>query len=299
LRQEAGVVARPAGTPKTSALRLGPERGTTIPIASRHKLVTIDPLTTYPLTKTWRSGSLKGTLIVPSEAILTMPFHPAIARCLFSLAMVLPGAAVFGATAAATPQPVITAGARTITISGVTPGGTVVLFGASHETREGNPPIPRNVRRAELLVDTDGDGSVVYDVGGAVPAIAVWIAVDLTTGAHGGGPLTDFPGAPAAPISTAAFLRSNPGALNKLSLPFAELALLVVRPKVGAWQAYAAKHSARDENRGTTKQLQLDLASAIQPLGDNKVTLGVPQPGDVVVAIDPRGLSYAVVEVSR
>jgi hypothetical protein len=171
----------------------------------------------------------------------------------------------------------------------VTPRGTVVLFAASHETREGNPPIPRNVRRAELLVDTDGDGSVVYDVGRPVPPIAVWIAVDVTTGAHGGGPLTDFPGAQAAPVSSATFLRSNPGALNKLSLPFAELALLVVRPKVGAWQAYAAKHSARDEHRGTTNQLQLDLASTIQPLGDNKVTLGVPQPGDVVVASTPGG----------
>jgi hypothetical protein len=57
-----------------------------------------------------------------------------------------------------------------------------------------------------------------------------------------------------------------PLAVNKFSLPFTELALLVVRPKVGAWQGYAAKQSARDENRGTTKQLQVDLTASIQPL---------------------------------
>jgi hypothetical protein len=200
---------------------------------------------------------------------------------------------------AALARPTITAGERMIVVSGITPRGSVILFGASHETRADSPPVPRTVRRTEVLVDTDGDGSVALDLGIPVPPIAIWIAVDVTTGAFSGGPLTVFPGAPAAPFSSAEFVRSNPGALNKIALPFAELAVVVVRPGVGAWQAYAAKHSALDENRGTTKQLQLDLASSIAPVGENKATLGTPKAGDVVAVIDPRGLNYAIVEVSR
>jgi len=202
-------------------------------------------------------------------------------------------------TSGATTRPTISAGERTILVSGITPRGSVILFGASHETRNATPPVPRTVRRAEVLVDADGDGTVAYDLGAPVSPIAIWIAVDVTTGASSGGPLTAFPGAPAGPFSSAEFVRSNPGALNKIALPFAKLAVVIVRPAVGAWQAYAAKHSPLDENRGTTKQLQLDLASSIAPVGDNKATLGMPRMGDVVAVIDPRGLNYAIVEVSR
>lgn len=200
--------------------------------------------------------------------------------------------------AAAIPAPTITYGPTTIIVSGVTPHGKAVLFGASHDLRDGNPPIPQVTRRAEILADADGDGVVQLELGHKVSQFAVWIAVDLMTGAHSGAPSSDFPGASAAQVTPSVLLENNPGALSKFTWRYPEIALLLVRPGTGAWQTYAAKHSALDEHRGTHQPLQIDLGD-LTAVGDTTGSPGLPVFPDVVVVIDPRGMNYGILDVAH
>jgi len=253
---------------------------------------------------TWRrsSGSLQKHHFSPEEKVRRIHLvveEPRVKNlCLaVSIALAIPRCA-FAADAPAQPSPSITYGPSAVMVSGVTPHGKVVLFGAGHEARSGNPPIPQVLRRVEMLVDSDGDGSVQLDLGHAVPPLSIWIAVDVTTGTFSGRAASDFPGASLALITPATLLQGNPGSLSSFGWPYAELALLVVRPRIGAWQIYAAKHSALDERRGTAGRLQINLGG-VSAVGDTTGQPGLPLPGDVLAVIDPRGMHFGILGVGR
>lgn len=72
-------------------------------------------------------------------------------------------------------------GPRSITVAGVTPGGTLIVFGVAREPLNTIPVTPAIVVRAETLVDLDRDGIVSLEFPGAVPRLGMWAAVDLTT----------------------------------------------------------------------------------------------------------------------
>lgn len=188
-------------------------------------------------------------------------------------------------------------GPRSITVAGVTPGGTLIVFGVAREPLNTIPVTPAIVVRAETLVDLDRDGIVSLEFPGAVPRLGMWAAVDLTSGIHAAfsSPLYE----PRRIAVDDELLRhDNAGQLKKLEWPFSELDVLVVRPGEGAWRFYASKSSAADENRGEKHTLRVDLGN-MTPIGNAPAGPGKFSKGDVIAIFDRLELQYGIMEVGR
>jgi hypothetical protein len=206
-------------------------------------------------------------------------------------------AAVPSLAAAEAPPLAIRFAQQSITISGVTRGGSILVVGVAHELRGSPPRVPTVVRRAEILRDTDGEGEVRLDVPGGVPRMALWAAIDMVNGAHAAfsSPETDARSVELVPD----LVRSdNAGQLRKIEWPFAEIDLFIVRPGMGAWQLYASKASGLDENRHNQNPLRLDVESTI-PIADSPAAPRAIRSGDVIVIFDRRGMQYGILEVGR
>lgn len=75
--------------------------------------------------------------------------------------------------------PEITLEPDAVSVTGVTPGGSLAWILLTHQ-RVGYYPVTRY--GAEILVDDDGDGSVRIEPADGIPAMALFLVVDLTTG---------------------------------------------------------------------------------------------------------------------
>ena len=202
-----------------------------------------------------------------------------------------------GARAADAPVPLILSfSQQVVTVSAATPGGKVILFGVGREMSDSHPPAPRTVRRMQVLTDDDHDGILRYDLQRAIPRMAMWAAVDLTSGAHIAAP---SPGFEPVRVSVTPDLvkNDNAGQLKKLEWPFAEMDLLVVRPGSGAWHLYASKYSGLDENAANQNALRIDVERMI-PIGDSPAPPKQFKKDDVIALFDPRWMQFGIVEVN-
>lgn len=193
-----------------------------------------------------------------------------------------------------------TFGERSLTISGVTVGGRLVVFGVARELLNTKPATPAVVIRAEILTDADRDGIVRLDFPVPVPRRGMWSVADLQTGAHAAFPTPGYE--PRRVELVPELLRNdNAGQLNKLEWPFSQIDLLVCRPGVGggAWRFYASKASLYDENRSNGKRaLRIDVAHMIR-IGDSPEAPGRFKNGDVVAVFDRGQMQYGILEVGR
>lgn len=186
-------------------------------------------------------------------------------------------------------------GERSVTVNGITRGGDVVLFAISKEPSQSVPPIPIQTSRALVLHDDDRDGDVTFEHPHKVPVIAVWIAVDVTTGQW---VASGSPGFDAVPMPLEEFAKhDNAGQLRKLSAQVPEMYVLLVRPGGGAWRMFAAKTSELDETPHE-RPLRIDI-DAMKPLGEKMPKLNAIHRGDVVAMVEPRSMRFAVVEVGK
>ena len=171
------------------------------------------------------------------------------------------------ASAADNPTPlVLSFSQQAITVSSATPGGKVILFGVGREMSDSHPPTPRTVRRMQVLTDDDHDGVVRYDLQRTIPRMAMWAAVDLTSGGRVAVPSPGFEPV-RIPVTPDLVKNDNAGQLKKLEWPFAEMDLLLVRPGTGAWHLYASKYSGLDENAANRNPLRIDI-ERMSPIGD-------------------------------
>ncbi|HKS21239.1 MAG TPA: hypothetical protein VJZ76_00460 [Thermoanaerobaculia bacterium] len=196
------------------------------------------------------------------------------------------------------PPPIAIQFGKQSVIVTASPGGQVAVFSVAREFVRPRLRVLGIVRRAVVLSDPAKSGIFTLDLGKPVPAAAIWIAVDLATGAHieAGSPgyfIVQMP-------STANGLKhDNVGQLRKLELAAPELDLLLVRPGEGAWQYYAAKSGQRDENADEmTKPIRIDVRS-MQAVDGSTPPPANFKNGDVIALIDPEWMKYRVVEVGR
>lgn len=192
----------------------------------------------------------------------------------------------------------VTFGDQSITFSGVTSGGRLAVFGVAREALNTKPVTPATVIRAEILSDSDGDGVVRLDLPVRVPALGMWAAADLQSGAH-----TAFPTPGYSPRSIALvpeLLRNdNAGQLRKLEWPFGEIDVFLVRPREGAWRFYASKASGADENRSNgNRLLKVDLSSMVR-ISDSPEGPRNFRHGDIVAIFDRGEMQYGILEVGR
>jgi hypothetical protein len=199
------------------------------------------------------------------------------------------------AAVAAAPLLTIELSGSTETIRGVTPGGSVALFGATWELTARRPQVRHLVRRESVVTDEDRDGLVTVNLNQTVPELGIWVAVDVSTGAHAE---MTTPGFNAERVNFDEALKSdNNGQLKKIELPLSEVEMLLVRPGEGAWRAYGSKASAVDENRDNGRPFRLDIAS-FRPMGASTEAPKSFRKGDVIAVIETLRAKFGVMEVN-
>lgn len=194
--------------------------------------------------------------------------------------------------------PALHFGPRTVSVTGATAGGEVAFFAVAKEWTDGSPAIPLHTRHAVVLHDHDRDGSVVFERERDLPLMAIWIAVDMTSGRWAAG---TSPGFEPDLLPQQEFAKhDNAGQLRKLSAALPEMQILLVRPGgKGAWTLHAVKRGKLDESARGERPLRIDVGTMI-PLGE-----GVSDPpnslhgGDVLALVEPRSMRFAVVEVGK
>ncbi len=177
--------------------------------------------------------------------------------------------------------PKITFSGNTIQVSGVTPGGIVVIYGVAM----GRVNYTNGLNRFKAaLTDDDHDGAVTYDVGQPIPPIGVWIAVDATNGQFViAAPQRSV--LPAARSLTQPFRKNGAGLVDTFSHGYASVEMLYIHPGGGVWAGHAFEGSRtdRDPRPGITGVSLSDTVSLMPP-GDTKPAAFAP--GGVLIAFD-------------
>jgi len=213
------------------------------------------------------------------------------ARCTISLISLF---LTLGAAAAA-PAPLgINIDAQSVTVSNVTPGGSVVLFSCSRVPRARSIAVRPD---ALVLRDDRHAGVVRATPAGGVPLRSVFIAVDETSGEYVVGGAPGFP-LISNPISTDVLRKDANGEIASMFVDTPRLVLLLVRPGVGAWQLKSFDGGPLDHDGAANGHQQLAFEDAQTLDGKDKAPKNL-KADDVVVAIEPGHLDVSIVRVVK
>ena len=187
----------------------------------------------------------------------------------------------FQAHAASGGAPVITFSATTVQVSGVTPGGTVVIYGVAY----GRSNFTNSVTHFRAaLTDDDHDGVVTYDAKRRIPPAGVWIAVDTRNGQF----VIGAPGHDAvrgARRSATPFHKNAAGVVDTFMHDYPSVEMLYIHPGGGVWVVNTVDGGPldRDPRSGATG-VSLADAQSLMPPGDTRPAAFAP--GGVLVAFD-------------
>src|SRR5690349_13282365 len=87
-----------------------------------------------------------------------------------------------GLSMTALAAPAVKFNSKTVTVQQITPGSAVAVFSVANEPDGSAVPIPLRTQQALLLQDDDRDGVVSFNRERVVPAVGLWVAVDVETG---------------------------------------------------------------------------------------------------------------------
>lgn len=177
-------------------------------------------------------------------------------------------------------------GRTAVVADGVTPGGNAVFFGVLHDN---SSSIPGQVRKAAILKDDDGDGTVRFSMPDGVPPLGVWAVVDLSTGNAKLGSMRGFDITPYDDAVEQSFKGDVRGRFVRLEREMGEAEMLVVRPGQGAWTLRGTEGGAEDDDSELNGQLVLPFSKLVSLTADDRPP-GDVLPGDVVILINPRDM---------
>jgi hypothetical protein len=186
--------------------------------------------------------------------------------------------------------PAITLEPQAVSVSGGTPGGSVILFAVAKVPRRYSSETQTVFRTATA----DADGLLRFELPAPVPRRAIYAVVDVESGDH----------AIATPDGFAPQIQAiPPGALKKPGDGFEELDLdigwieaLCVRPKKGAWRMFVLDGAGADQDRQPNGRTRI-AATSMTPLHGTQEALGKFKRHDVVIIIDPAKMAVAVTAV--
>jgi hypothetical protein len=181
--------------------------------------------------------------------------------------------------------------ASTVTVHGVTPHGTAVIFAVVR--------LPQQhwiayARREYIQTDDDGDGTVQVQNVYVAPQ-SIWCAIDLTTGASVVATPTgyelrriDLPGN--------GVKRGIGGQLDRIEAAHAFLEGVVVRPGEGAWAFTAGDGGLHDADGQVNGRVEVDPA-LMRPIGASPAAPTHLLPHDTLILIDPFTMQLFSTEV--
>ena len=199
------------------------------------------------------------------------------------------------ATSASAGQLALSFEPHRVTATGITPGGTVIWFGAAVEQPEWFKHVYHWQHPAS---DDDADGVVVFERAQGFPETSVLVVVDVASGkfASGAPERSGHRGASSLHRRDATF--GPRGTLDGVRHHGRRADVLVVREKQGAWRASSADGSELDHDGAANGELLIDLAdlAPFEPLAEAHGGVGG---ADVLVIIDPDTLEYFVRRVGN
>lgn len=209
-------------------------------------------------------------------------------RCVVLLLILILGAST--TCLAAQPEPAIAFGATSVRVSGLTPHGSVVLVGVTHEPDNAM----RRVTRYGEILTADADGTATLELKRGVPPSSVWAAVLIPTGrvAAAGGPnvgLREFA------VRPQSFRRNASRDVDALGLGITNASVLyVLGSKVWMWNGIDG--AAGDDDAIANETLVLKAGKG-KSLSSDPESPPAFRPGGTLVVIDPTRLEIAVVDL--
>ncbi len=183
-------------------------------------------------------------------------------------------------------------GSSSVTVSGMTKGGSATLVSLSRDAQNG---VARVTQLSAVLSDADGDGSETYQLSGPQVKRSLWVAIDISTGDA----IVVSPGlaGSAAKFDPSQAIQQGSGGLfNLLVDRRTVLELTVVRPKAGAWHIQAWDGGKNDADLEADGTIQID-AQAMTPMVPGGARLKAFQVGDVLVGLDRSILEFYAVPI--
>lgn len=197
-------------------------------------------------------------------------------------------AATWAQAQAPQPRPAISFAPDGVAVQGVTAGGRVVWYGLEGTVEDYSAVI---VRHADV-VTAAADGTAAFSLGRPSATSALWIAVDLASGAYDvavpeGFTLRRLP-APPTGLS-----RGTGADLDHLTDPRAYIEVLVVRPGAGAWTFRGGDGGVDDDDGAPDGLLHLPL-DRLAPLAGSPATDGKIGEQDLWFVLDPNRFEISI-----
>lgn len=194
-----------------------------------------------------------------------------------------------GIFAADSPSISATVSARQLTVTAISPGGSVALSGLTAHNERG---MLSKQSIARVLTDDDHDGRIVYAPAAGIPFQSVFVVVDLASGAI----------AVVAPagysvdhheLGRAALKRDQDGLVAALELDQLHAEILIVRPGQGAW--VVAAHDGGGGNAEGRLTIRFEQARSLGD-PDQKAPKKLKK-GDLLAVIDTAHFEVRTVTV--
>lgn len=182
--------------------------------------------------------------------------------------------------------------ASAVVARSVTPGSSVVIFGAG---REPQGYLSQVIRRQSVIRDSDGDGVVRFDLDVDVPYLSMWAVADMSTGEFALASPKDFP----LRLFTfdATSLKANgSGKLHKIENHLGVVDILLVRAGTGAWSMTARDGGDEDEDKKNDGKLT-SFFEAMRNIGGTQPPPKHVEQGDVLILMDVRKLRVTSVRI--
>ncbi len=194
--------------------------------------------------------------------------------------------------------PTLVFGSSEVIASGISPGGRAVFFAVTQEVAEDEVITLR--RRDAVRLDADGDGVVSFDLGGPVAPRAIWLAVDLLTGAF---VLTTPSGDPPSQVAFEGEGLVLGGPLepsDSIADARTFLEVLLVRPGASAWARTIADGGAGDADGKADGAVEaaLDTLLVIDSGGESPPPPSRFVAQDLVFAFSPISLEVVTASAS-
>jgi hypothetical protein len=185
-----------------------------------------------------------------------------------------------------------------VVASGVTLGGRVVFFAVTQEISEDE--VATLHRRDAVRIDADGDGVVSFDLGGPVAQRAIWLAVDLATGAYALTTPSGDPPSQAVFVGEGLVLGAPVGAPDSIEDARTFLEVLLVRPGVAAWARTVADGGTTDGDAKVDGAVDaaLDSLAQIDPETGESPAPSRFVDQDLVFSFDPMSMEVVATSAS-